>query len=103
MECSLCNESCGLPSDAKSTSKFAVILKDGKIVCNHCRDVIDWADTCFLSNDNPLSKPKDESKIESTQPVTKKIQSITIIRCIKCKAQFSDKFCACGFKNPLFR
>ena len=115
MECSMCNESCNLPNDTKPSSKFAVILSDGKIVCNHCNDVLDWADSCGISKDKPLVKTKIKSIESSAQPKqsqtttsnsqkeAKKTSSVMMISCPKCKSQFSGRVCSCGFKNPLFR
>jgi hypothetical protein len=113
MECHICQESCNLPTDTKPSSKFAVILADGRIVCNQCQDVLDWADTCGISKDkllvktNPNENHPQTKQSQITKDVTtnqtKKTSGVVTIRCPKCKSQFSGRVCSCGFKNPLFR
>lgn len=109
MECSVCNELCSIPNDTNSRAggKFAVVMDGGKIVCNHCQDVLDWADTCGISDKKTLDKPKTEvkhiRKEDKPQVPVKKTINISTISCPKCKAHFSGRVCSCGFKNPLYR
>ena len=112
MECSLCNEICNLPSDTKSSSKFAVVLTNGKVVCHQCEDVIGWADSsCMRSDGNykvesktkPTPNIDTKPKVEPIVDTTNKKTSVTMIRCTKCKSYFSGRVCTCGFKNPLYR
>ena len=63
MECLICNELCNLISDTEPSSKFAVILDDGKIVCNQCNNVLSWADTCVISKYKPLVKTNSKETL----------------------------------------
>ena len=116
MECSLCNELYNLPTNnIRPNSKFTIILDDGKIVCNHCYDVLEWTKLCDISKDKSLiNKPAEtiiqtkQSQTTITTPISKPFigniaPNVVIITCPKCKFHFSGRFCSCGFKNPLFR
>ncbi len=113
MECPVCKETCNIPNDTntRTSGKFAVARSDGKTVCNQCSDVLDWADSCGINDDQKLVEPKTEIKqikkdqptSKVSQPASKKITSFVTICCPKCNSQFSDRLCSCGFKNPLYR
>jgi len=91
MKCSMCNQLCELPTN-NTSSIFAIILEKDKIICNQCQDVLDWTNICDISKNKPI------------ESVSKKNTSnIVMIRCPKCKSQFSGHNCSCGFKNPLYR
>ncbi len=99
----MCNQQCNIPSDTKLSSKFAVTLTNGTIICTGCQDFLLWTNASGISEE-----PKFETKLTAPpkphQPKeVKKTSSVMMINCPKCKSKFSEQTCSCGFKNPLFR
>jgi hypothetical protein len=96
MICSTCSANCTLPNEninRTNTRNIAIII-NGIVKCIPCNDISD-----LLCDSIDLDKPVKIVKNEIVKPTKNNIS----MNCPKCKKKFTEKNCACGFKNPLFR
>ena len=92
IQCSLCSVNC----NQLNTHTIAIISQNGTHLCLPCSEIQDW------TNSLSTTKKQLNKSTKSTKPVLIK-NSQNILTCPKCKTQFSEAKCKCGFKNPLYK
>ena len=93
-QCSMCNKPI-IPN-----SKDFAINKDGTPFCVECFDIHDWMTPSKISAGEKIAV---KTPVEAPVKAPVKASSLPSIRCPKCRTDFTEKTCKCGFKNPLFR